>query len=256
MKLEWLHSKDMLYIVDNMPKFQTKHQFDVVGFSAFYIAAASIGLIYFIPEWQQFMSPLHLFGTLAHELGHGYAAIFVGGEFETFIITEKLGGLARYSGVHSSWAKSFVSACGILAPALLGIIIIYLSRKYELNRTILFILSFGISGSVFIWLDGEQWAAQLYQLAIIFFLPICAPSLLRAVTVQFIGLSLCLQTVLSYDYALTDKVTINNKEYDADMQIIANHLGGDFRIYGWAIIITTTIMLLFALWHSAIRIRK
>lgn len=61
---------------------------------------------------------LLLFSTLAHEIGHGFAAILMGGHFDKMTIEWDASGLAHSSYQPGRLRQAFVSAGGLVGPAI------------------------------------------------------------------------------------------------------------------------------------------
>ena len=85
----------------------------------------SIGLtalLYVVPFGEYVAYPLILLSTLAHEMGHGIAAILVGGEFHKFCLYSDASGVA-YTSHDGGIASAVVSAGGLVGPAIVGSIL-------------------------------------------------------------------------------------------------------------------------------------
>ncbi len=97
-----------------------------------WLLVASIGLtvvLYVVPFGRTLARPLVLLSTLAHELGHGLAAILAGGRFEVLEIFSDGSGAAHYSGHLGRLGTAFVAAGGLLGPALAAAIGFAVSRS-------------------------------------------------------------------------------------------------------------------------------
>src|SRR5687768_11466221 len=79
-------------------------------------AGVTLGL-YLIPYGWYVAYPLMLISTLVHELGHGVAAVLMGGDFHEYRMWADGSGVATSSGVGSGAARAFVSAGGLCGPA-------------------------------------------------------------------------------------------------------------------------------------------
>ena len=79
---------------------------------------ATLLLWYVIPYGRTIAYPLVLLSTLVHEMGHGLAAILVGGDFEEFVMYADGSGVAMWRGHVGPFGKAFVSAGGLVGPAL------------------------------------------------------------------------------------------------------------------------------------------
>ena len=86
-------------------------------------------LFYVIPYGRTIGYPLILLSTLAHEMGHGIAAICVGGSFERFVIYPDGSGVATWSGNVGRIGQAIVSAGGLVGPAIVAAIGFVLARK-------------------------------------------------------------------------------------------------------------------------------
>ena len=76
--------------------------------------------LYFIPGGRYVIYPLLLLSTLAHEIGHGVAAVLVGGSFERFVMYPDGSGVATWAGPSSRLAIAFVAAGGLVGPAVVA----------------------------------------------------------------------------------------------------------------------------------------
>ena len=76
--------------------------------------------LYFIPFGQALAYPLLLLSTVAHELGHGIAALLVGRDFELLHMEWNGSGYAMHSGPKNRLALAFTSAGGLLGPSLVA----------------------------------------------------------------------------------------------------------------------------------------
>lgn len=74
-------------------------------------------LLYFVPYGRYLAYPLMLLSTLAHEMGHGIAALFTGGSFERFVMWPDGSGMAVWSGEPSRLRLAVVAAGGLVGPA-------------------------------------------------------------------------------------------------------------------------------------------
>ena len=54
--------------------------------AALFMSVVGTIALYWLPMGQTLAYPLVLLSTLAHELGHGIAALLVGGGFESFVL--------------------------------------------------------------------------------------------------------------------------------------------------------------------------
>ncbi|MBI1878521.1 MAG: M50 family metallopeptidase [Chloroflexi bacterium] len=84
----------------------------------------------FVPGLGWLDYPFRLLLTMAHELGHGLAALLTGGEFVRFVIFPNGAGLAYTAG---GWRWLIVPA-GYVGVALFGAALIALGRSHRWSR--------------------------------------------------------------------------------------------------------------------------
>ncbi len=74
-------------------------------------------LLYWVPYGGYLAYPLMLLSTLAHEMGHGIAALLVGGSFHRFQMWPDGSGVATWSGEVGPLRRALVAAGGLVGPA-------------------------------------------------------------------------------------------------------------------------------------------
>ena len=105
--------------------------------SAILIAAAVLFVTsHWIPFGRQLLYPLTLFTTWVHEMGHGLTALLAGGHFDHLEIYSNAGGLA-FAYAERGWPMALVAAGGLLAPPLVGALILAIVHGPRRARTCL-----------------------------------------------------------------------------------------------------------------------
>ncbi len=97
----------------------------------------SIGLtiaLYWLPLGSTLAYPLVLLSTLAHELGHGIAAMMVGNDFDAFVLYSDGSGAAMTSGNPGRLASAFISAGGLVGPAIAAAGCFWAGRRGKIAR--------------------------------------------------------------------------------------------------------------------------
>ena len=97
-------------------------------------AITATAALYVVPYGALIGYPLVLMSTLAHEMGHGLAAWLVGARFEELVVHPDGSGVARLSGSFSRLGSAFVSAGGLVGPAVLGGLFFVLAARGRLAR--------------------------------------------------------------------------------------------------------------------------
>ncbi len=94
-------------------------------------------LLYAIP-WGRFLAyPPMLISTLAHEMGHGVAALLVGGSFHRFEMWSDGSGVAVWSGEFGRLGRALVAAGGLVGPALVAAVAFAAGRRERVARSCL-----------------------------------------------------------------------------------------------------------------------
>lgn len=75
-------------------------------------------LLYVLPFGEYLAYPLMLLSTLVHEMGHGVAALLVGGRFEQFQMFPNGSGVANLRVEPTRFKAAFVAAGGLVGPAM------------------------------------------------------------------------------------------------------------------------------------------
>ena len=103
----------------------------------------TVGL-YAAPHSEWFAWPMILLSTLAHEMGHGIAAMMVGGEFHSFVMHPDASGVATWSGDVGRLGRGFVSAGGLIGPAVIAAFLFVIGRKPKRAKSALVVLGIGL----------------------------------------------------------------------------------------------------------------
>ncbi len=107
-------------------------------------AVATLGLPH-VPVARWLVWPLVLVSTLAHELGHGIAGLLVGGSFEELVIRHDASGHALVSGPGGRLAQAFVSAGGLVGPAITSMGLFLMARRERWSRIALGAMVVGLA---------------------------------------------------------------------------------------------------------------
>lgn len=94
-------------------------------------------LLYTVPALGVLAWPLMLLSTLAHELGHGLTALLIGGEFQSFKMHHDGSGVATTAWPDTAMNQAAVAAGGLLGPAVMGALGLYMARTPQRARVAL-----------------------------------------------------------------------------------------------------------------------
>ena len=221
--------------VDHVPAIVTDPTADQLA-TLFWVAVAVSIVVPRLPFGRQVLYPFALLGTWVHEVGHGVAAVAVGGRFRRLEIYSNLGGQALSTGVRGV-GRAVVAAGGLIGPALAGGAIIVLGSRAETAGWVLGALALAIGLSLltvvrnlFGWLALGLVAAALAPIAFY------GPEGVRIFLAQLIGIQFCLAFWGTLDYMFTKNFVRDGRVLDSDTQEIANVL--ILPYWFWAAVIT------------------
>ena len=204
-----------------------------------------------VPFGRLVMYPFTLLATWVHETGHGVAAMATGGRFERLLIFADASGLAE-TRTASAVANAITCLGGMLAPPLVGAIMLAVARGPRRARVVLGVLALLLVVTLALWVRSPAGFVVV---------PLCAAFIgwaawswgpeRRLVLAQFVALTLALDTVgRMVGYALATKATVGGTERTSDVAAVAEALGGSHWLWG-ALVITVALALLGAgLWAA------
>ncbi len=223
------------YRVDQAPTILTDPSSDQLA-TLFWVAVAVSVVVPRLPFGRRILYPFALLGTWVHEMGHGLAAVAVGGRFRRLEIYSNLGGQALSTGVRGV-RRAVVAAGGLIGPALAGGAVIVLGSRARTAGWVLAVLALAIDLSLiavvrnlFGWLALGAVAGVLAPVALY------GPEGVRIFLAQLIGIQFCLAFWGTLDYMFTKNFVRNGRILDSDTQEIANVL--ILPYWFWAAVIT------------------
>ena len=215
--------------------------------AALIVAALLIwGLQHFVPYGRLILYPFTLLSTWVHEMGHGLTACLVGGRFDHLEIYANASGLAYFTAAPGA-RLALVAAGGLLAPPLVGMLLLVLGRRAA--RPLLAALALTMVASLLLWVRTPVGWLTVGGLAL---LCAVASRLLaasgRLFFVQLLGLLLGLDTVTRADYLFVSSARIGGQLHPSDVAGIASTLGGPSALWGVLLAGLSAVLLLVGLW--------
>jgi hypothetical protein len=214
-------------------------------------AAAVIWLLeHVVPFGSLILYPLTLMTTWVHEMGHGLAGLLLGGSFEHLEINWDASGVALASA--PGWRDAIVCAAGMLAPPLVGAVLLWLSRGPRRAQLALFTLAALMAVSVVVWVRSTAGlvAVPLVAAATALFVWRGSPGE-RVWFAQLLAVTLALDTVgRMIPYALSSTANVGGSESRSDVAGIADVLGGPYFFWGLLIIAVALAFLAVGLWAA------
>jgi len=204
---------------------------------AILLAAACVYIVgAYVPFGHYVLYPLTLFTTWVHEMGHGLAALAVGGRFESLDIYSDASGLAQAFG-QPGWREAIVAAGGLLAPPIVGSALIAFVHGPRRARVVLALLAAALVASLVVYVRSATGLVAM---------PIVAAALAftawrgfadhpyhRVVAAQVLGVVLALDTLTRMiSYVFVDEVVIGGVKRPSDIHLVADNLGGHYALWG------------------------
>ena len=229
--------------------------------SAILLAAALVFVISsYVPFGGTALYPLTLFTTWVHEMGHGLTALVLGGQFDHLKIFGNASGLA-YCGASPGWPSALVSLGGLLAPPILGTLILGQVHGPRRARIFLATTAAALVVSMLIYVRSPAGLVAM---------PIVAALLgwaawrgfrehpeRRVILAQVLGVMLATDTLTRMvSYVFTKTVEIDGKQTTSDIGNVAENLGGHYYVWGTLVTVIAVGLLALGMWRAWARPAK
>ena len=199
-----------------------------------------------VPFGRLALYPFTLLATWVHEMGHGLGALVSGGGFDHLEIYRDASGLA-YTRTLEGWHSAWVCAAGLLAPPVLGSIILASARGPKRGGGILMILAAALLFSLVFWVRSVVGIAAVAPLAALLAAFALWGGPARTMLAQFVGVLLALDTVARIDYLFMSSAVIGGERRTSDISGVAAGLGGPTLLWGLLIAGFDFVLFFFAL---------
>ncbi|MBV6626274.1 MAG: M50 family metallopeptidase [Rivularia sp. (in: Bacteria)] len=171
------------------------------------IGAAAVTIVLWqVPYGDYILYPFSILATWFHEMGHGLAAILLGGDFQQLQIYADGSGVAYHSGslFLGPIGRALVSAAGPMGPPIAGAILILASRSFKSASISLKILGGFLLFSVLIWVRSLFGIVAIILLGLIILgIGFKGNRWFQGFSIQFLGVQACISTYHQLDYLFT-----------------------------------------------------
>ena len=182
-------------------------------------------VLYWVPMGQALAYPLVLLSTLAHELGHGIAALMVGGGFESFVLYADGSGAAMTSGSHGRLARAFISAGGLCGPALAASGCFIAGQRGQASRNaLLFIGCALVVALILVIRNVFGWFFVAGVASVCLWGGLRAAKDVAQLMILFVGVQLALSVFSRADYLFTDVARTGAGNAPSDVAYMAQAL--------------------------------
>lgn len=220
---------------------------------AWLFLAISIGLtlaIFYVPYGHTLGFPLVLMSTVAHELGHGLAAIMVGGSFESMYVHADASGLAYTGGYDGRFARAIVSAGGLVGPACAAAIAFALARRARSAQIGLVVIGALLALAVPLVVRNLFGAFYMLALAAVLLgIGLKARASIAQLALLFVAVQLALSVFSRSDYLFVGNAVIDGVERTSDVGAMADALllpywfwGGVCGLFSLAVLVVGAIL--------------
>lgn len=189
--------------------------------------------LYLAPIPSAFSYPFVWLSTLAHEMGHGLASLMIGGTFESFEMWSDGSGIARTTGGSTRISSAFVSAGGLVGPAIAAMACFFFARTETRARVGAYLFGFiaifttamvvrNLFGIVFVLALALTSLAFAHK----------APSWVTQAWVTLIGVQLGLSVFSRGDYLFTETAVTGGGTLRSDTGQMADALFLPYWFWG------------------------
>jgi hypothetical protein len=199
---------------------------------------------------QRALTPyLTLLATFAHEMGHGLAALLVGGDFDRLSLHADGSGLAEWRGDPGRLARAAIAAGGLLGPTVAGVALLLLAGSTRRSRLLLWVFAAGLAFCVAMWVRNPFGVVFLLATAVAL---AAAGRWLgefgAAFLLHLLAAVLCLSWFRNLDYMFSASAVVAGVARPSDSAIIAQALWLPFWFWGALVATLSLALLVFGLW--------
>lgn len=196
------------------------------------ISVAVTAVLYAVPGGRTLAWPLVLVSTLAHELGHGLAAVLLGGRFDSLAIHADASGAAIWSGSFGRFGVATVAAAGLVGPAVASFLLLALGRTPRRARVLLAVVGAGLFVvTVLLVRNAFGWWFTALLASACVIVALRAARLSQAFVV-FLAVQLALSVYSRSDYLFTKAAVSSSGMGPSDVAVIAGALFLPYWFWG------------------------
>ncbi len=208
---------------------------DTQGRARVIVLSAVVGtaVLYLVPYGRTIAYPLMLLSTFAHEMGHGVAALLGGGNFTSFHLYADGSGVAFTAIEDGRFLRAWVSAGGLVGPAVVSSICFVLATTPRRARWGLLILStFMALSLVFVVRNLFGFAFIAVVAVLCGFVAQRARLWVGQALLAFFAVQLALSVFSRGDYLFTDVAQTATGPSPSDVAQMANALFLPYWFWG------------------------
>jgi hypothetical protein len=221
--------------------------------------AVSLGLFLLqavLPQMAWLAWPLLWLSTLFHELGHGVAAIAVGGELRQLAVYADGSGVAAHIGAYSSLERAVIAAAGPLGAPLAGLLL-FLSLGHRLAaRVLLLALGLLLAVALLMWVrNGFGLLLVAVAAALSILVALRAGERLLYLVVAFVAVEMSLSSFGRLDTLFSPTARTGSGDLPSDSAQIASALVLPYWFWG-AVLAAASVLIVVAGLLQALRLSR
>lgn len=206
------------------------------------------GALYSVPLGHTLGYPLVLLSTVAHEMGHGITAWFVGGSFRSFEMWSDGSGVA-HTASSGRIASALISAGGLVGPAIGALFCFMMGRSLKLARVALFVLGLIAVAIIILVVRNLFGIAFIAGVALVCLLAsVKGGARLSQGLLVFVGVQLALSVFSRGDYLFTPTAQTAQGAMPSDVAQMSESLFLPYWFWGAACGAFSVIVLVFGLY--------
>lgn len=216
---------------------------------------ASLALVW-VPFFDVLAWPLLLCSTLAHELGHGLAALALGGRFDSLSLFADGSGVAEYRGAFGRGDIALVAMAGLIGPPLAAMLMLWAGGYQRASHAALGVLGVGLA------LAGLLWAGNTLTLVfcllaawVLLLVAILGSPALSQVMCVFVAVQLTLASFTRADYLFTESARTGQGVMLSDVGQIAAAWWLPYWIWGALVALISLLLLALGAWRFLAALR-
>jgi hypothetical protein len=212
--------------------------------------------VQWVPALQLLGWPLMLGSTLAHELGHGFAALALGGRFESMALYADGSGVAAYRGAFGRADIALVAAAGLLGPPAAALGCFVAERSARASHAVLGLFAVLLAAVAVLWSDNVLTFAFCGILAgLLAIMALYAGAALSQMLCVFLGVQLALASFTRADYLFTAEAQTGQGAMLSDVGQIAAAFWLPYWLWGGVIALISLLLLGLGVWRFLAALR-
>lgn len=213
---------------------------------ALIIASALTAILYIVPFLHPLAYPFILISTIFHEMAHGFAAILVGGHFNSFKLWANGSGVANIKGDFGNLSRAFVAAAGLLGPPIAAAIFFCCINSKRRARIALGTVGIGLALSVMLVVRNIFGIVFVGGIAALcFFFALGQGHRYAQVVLAFIACQLALSVFSQSSYLFTEVALTSAGAMPSDVAQIADALWLPYWFWGALVGLISLMILAF-----------